>query len=73
MFLPAVYAVKDAELPGCAEATRLVSYEGLYGGVFGEGERVRFRGVLEEVRGKAPCYQVVVGGAGSPGGYIKWV
>jgi predicted nucleotidyltransferase len=73
MFLPAVYSIEDAELTEGVEATRLVSYEGLYGGVFGEGERVRFKGVLEKVMGKAPGYQVVVGGAGSPGGYIKWV
>jgi len=73
IYLPAVYAVEDAEIEGkSAQVTRLVSYEGLYGGVFQEGDRVEFGGVLEEVRGKAPVDQVVVGGAGSPAGYIKW-
>jgi len=74
IYLPATYIVEDAEIDGRgAEVTRLVSYEGLYGGVFKEGDRVEFRGVLEEVRGRAPLNQVVVGGAGSPSGYIKWV
>lgn len=74
IYLPATYIVEDAEIDGRgAEVTKLVSYEGLYGGVFKEGDRVEFRGVLEEVRGRAPLNQVVVGGAGSPSGYIKWV
>jgi predicted nucleotidyltransferase len=73
IYLPAVYAIEDSKLEGvCAEATRLVSYEGLYGGVFKEEDHVEFRGVLEEIRGKSPLNQVVVGGAGSPSGYIKW-
>ncbi|OGD52774.1 hypothetical protein A3K81_06755 [Candidatus Bathyarchaeota archaeon RBG_13_60_20] len=72
MFLPAFYRVEDAALPGGVEAERLVSYEGLYGGVFAEGDRVEFRGALEKVEGKNPGHQVVVGGAGSPAGYIRW-
>jgi len=72
MFLPAVYRVEEAKLSGGVEVDRLVSYEGLYGGVFSEGERVEFKGVLEVVEGKNPGRQVVVGGAGSPAGYIRW-
>jgi len=73
MFLPAVYRIEDAKLPGGDEVERLVSYEGLYGGVFAEGERVEFKGKLELVEGKNPSHQVVVGGAGSPAGYMRWV
>jgi predicted nucleotidyltransferase len=73
VFLPAVYRVEDVKLLGGGEVKRLVSYEGLYGGVFEEGERVEFRGALEMVEGRNPGRQVVIGGACSPSGYIKWV
>ncbi len=68
IYLPAVYGVEDSD-----EVSEVVSFEGLYGSLFEVGDRVRFKGVLEEIRGKDPRHRVLVGGAGSPDGYIKWV
>jgi hypothetical protein len=68
IYLPAVYGVEDSD-----EVSEVVSFEGLYGSLFEVGDRIRFKGVLEEIRGKDPHYRVLVGGAGSPNGYIKWV
>jgi len=70
IFSPAVWRLEDCTLEG---VERLVSFESLYGGMFREGERISFRGVLEEVRGRDPHRRVVVGGASSQGSYIKWV
>jgi len=68
IYLPAVYGVEDS-----GEVSEVVSFEGLYGSLFEVGDRIRFKGVLEEIRGKDPRYRVLVGGASSPKGYIKWV
>ena len=68
IYLPAVYEVEDSD-----EVSEVVSFEGLYGSLFQVGDRIRFKGVLEEIRGKDPRHRVLVGGAGSPDDYIKWV
>ena len=70
IYLPAVYGV---EVEGSDGVSEVVSFEGLYGSLFEVGDRIRFKGVLEEIRGKSPRHRVLVGGAGSPDGYIKWV
>jgi hypothetical protein len=72
MFLPAIYEIGSVESESEVKIDRLVSFEVLYCGVFKKGDVVEFRGALEEVKGKTPGYQVVIGGAGSPNGYIKW-
>jgi predicted nucleotidyltransferase len=72
-FLPAIYKINESELDkNNHEISRIVSYEGLYGGLFNEGEKVEFIGNLEHVTGKKEYYQAVIGGAGSKKGYIKW-
>ena len=68
IYLPAVYGVEDS-----GEVSEVVSFEGLYGSLFEVGDRIRFKGVLEEIRVKDLRYRVLVGGASSPDGYIKWV
>ncbi|MFC1803745.1 nucleotidyltransferase domain-containing protein [Thermoproteota archaeon] len=68
IYIPAVYGVEDSD-----EVSEVVSFEGLYESLFEVGDRIRFKGVLEEIRGKDPRYRVLVGGAGSPDSYIKWV
>jgi hypothetical protein len=72
MFLPAIYKIGALEGEGTVKIDRLVSFEVLYCGAFKKGDVVEFRGALEEVKGRSPGYQVVIGGAGSPNGYIKW-
>lgn len=73
MYLPAVIHVEDAQLEDIdVDVSMLVSYEGLYGDLFEPGETVEFRGSLEKVSGKRSFYRVVLGGAGSTGGYVKW-
>ena len=73
IYLPAVYGVEDVKIDYSDEVSEVVSFEGLYGSLFEVGDRIRFKGVLEEIRGKDPHHRVLVGGAGSPDGYIKWV
>ena len=68
IYLPAIYGVE-----GAGEIAEIVSFEGLYGNLFEAGDNVMFKGVLEEIRGKNPRRRVLVGGAGSPDSYIKWV
>ncbi len=68
IYLPAVYGVESSN-----EVSEVVSFEGLYGSLFEVGDRIRFKGVLEEIRGKDPRHRVLVGGVSSPDGYIKWV
>lgn len=73
IYLPALYHVDNVEMEAAAQAEveRIVSYEGLFCGIFEEGEQVEFRGTLEEVSADGDHYRVVIGGAGSKGGYIK--
>ena len=73
IYLPAVYRVTDSNLVNRDEGiSMIVSYEGVYGGLFAEGEKVEFRGILEKYGGKEEGHRVVLGGAGSTGGYVKW-
>jgi predicted nucleotidyltransferase len=73
IYLPAVYRVTDSKLRNRnVTISEIVSYEGVYGGLFTVGEKVEFRGILEKYEGKEEGYRVVLGGAGSAGGYVKW-
>jgi predicted nucleotidyltransferase len=72
MFLPANYKIDMVEGNSTIQIERLISFEVLYCGVFKRGDVVEFHGALEEIKGKSSGYQVVIGGAGSPNGYIKW-
>lgn len=73
IYLPAIYRVTDSELENRGtKVSEVVSYEGIYGGLFAEGDKVEFRGVLERYEGKEMGHRVVLGGAGSTGGYVKW-
>lgn len=71
IYLPAVYGVEDVDRD--ENISEVVSYEGLYGSLFEIGEKIEFRGVLEEIRGKKPRHRVLIGGANAPNCYIKWV
>ena len=71
IYLPAVYGVEDVDID--EDISEIVSFEGLYGSQFEVGERIEFRGVLEEIKGKNPRHRVLIGGAGAPDCYIKWV
>jgi len=67
IYLPAVYGVEGPD-----DVTEVVSFEGLYGSLFEIGDRIQFKGILEEIKGKTPRHRVIVGGAGSHDSYIKW-
>lgn len=69
IYLPAIYKIKESQ----QHASKIVSFEGLFGGVFQEGDKVKFKGVLEEVKGRNPHFRIIVGGANSSDSYIKWV
>jgi len=72
IYLPAVYRVADSKLRNRdATISEIVSYEGVYGDLFKEGEKVEFNGILERYEGKEEGHRVVLGGAGSTGGYMK--
>ena len=74
IYLPAVIHVEDSQLEDLdVDVSMIVSYEGLYCDLFEPGENVEFRGSLEKVSGKKGFTRVVLGGAGSTGGYVKWV
>jgi len=74
IYLPAVYELEDVKsadipLPG---VRYLVSFEGMYSGLFEKGQRVEFKGKLEEASSdRENVYRVVIGGAGSQEGYVK--
>jgi len=68
IFLPAIYAIDDPN----SEITEIVSFEGLYGSLFKAGEEIKYKGILEKVKGKNPHQRIIIGGAGSPDNYIKW-
>ncbi|HUV54430.1 MAG TPA: hypothetical protein VMW03_04425 [Candidatus Krumholzibacteriaceae bacterium] len=73
IYLPAIYRVTDSKLEKReTHVSEIVSYEGIYGGLFTEGEKVEFSGILERYEGKEEGHRVVLGGAGSTGGYVKW-
>ena len=72
IFLPSKYVVADVKIDDKDDITELVSFEGMYGGVFDTDEEIMFKGVLERVEGKNPHRRVIIGGANYPGGYIKW-
>jgi predicted nucleotidyltransferase len=73
IYLPTIYHVENAEMEAEAhvKVEQVISYEGLFCDIFEEGERIEFRGILEEVSDDGGHWRVVVGGAGSGGGYIK--
>lgn len=74
IYLPAIYRVTDSELENRrTKVSEIVSYEGTYSGLFVSGDKVEFKGVLERYEGKEEGHRVVLGGAGSTGGYVKWV
>jgi len=73
IYLPAIYRVTDSKLEKReTHVSEIVSYEGIYGGLFTEGEKVEFSGILERYEGKEMGHRVVLGGAGSTGDYVKW-
>jgi predicted nucleotidyltransferase len=73
IYLPAIYRVTAPKLEKSGtRVSEIVSYEGIYGGLFEEGEKVEFKGILERYMGKEEGHRVVLGGAGSTGGYVKW-
>jgi predicted nucleotidyltransferase len=77
VFRPAVYRVEDCESVGpelldVGGVTEVASMIGLYRGVVSAGERMRARGVLEEVDGGGGRLRVVVGSS-LPGEYIDWL
>ncbi len=75
LFLPALYRVEDVAVKhgeDVGEILEIVSFEGIFSGVLYEGERVRFRGKLEEVVDKRGhrYYRVVVGSLEVPQSYV---
>jgi predicted nucleotidyltransferase len=74
IFLPSIYTVNDSTLDkDFPEISRVISYEVLFCSVFEERDKIHFKGNLEHVTGKEDFYQVVIGGAGSKSGFMKWV
>jgi hypothetical protein len=76
LYTPAIYRVEDItlreEIRGVSEVEEVASFEGIFAGVFDEGERIGFRGILERVQEKGRAYhRVVIGAAASDGGYIR--
>ena len=73
IYLPAIYRVSESKLRNRdSTISEIVSYEGIYGGLFTEGEKVEFTGILERYEGKEMGQRLVLGGAGSTGGCVKW-
>lgn len=73
IYLPAIYRVNDVkmEAPIRVNFEEIISYEGLFCDIFEEGEQIEFEGTLEEVSADGEHYRVLIGGAGSNGGYLK--
>jgi predicted nucleotidyltransferase len=71
-FLPAVYRLADVRFDDgrSAPSLTLISHEGLFGGLADVGDRVRARGVLEQVDGRA--WRLVIGTAALPDGGAAW-
>jgi predicted nucleotidyltransferase len=73
IFLPAVYDVSNVDIDGINDkVSKIVSYEGVYGNLFEKNEKVKFKGILEQVKGKNPHLRVIIGGSGLNDGYITW-
>jgi len=70
-YLPSIYGLKQTSGEGLPNLKNLVSYESLFSGVFYQGEKIDFRGVLEEVKGPENFYRVVIGAAGYNKGYVR--
>ena len=73
VFLPAIYEVVETDTELDLDIKQLVSYEGMFSDICRAGERVEFSGVLEKVSGRDNFNQVLIGGSGSIGSYIKLV
>jgi len=77
LFLPCTYKVRGLEIArgkGVEEVGEVVSYDGLYAGLFDRGETVSVRGKLEEVVGKGgdSYFRVLIGSPEAKGrDYIK--
>ena len=77
-FRPATYEIEDprplrGSPPRARETAEIVSMIGMYRDIAGEGERIKARGVLEEV--SSPTHGIwmrLVVGSGRPGEYIDW-
>jgi hypothetical protein len=70
IYLPAIY--KAENLDPDVEITQIVSYEGIYSDIFRSGEKIDYRGMLEEVKGSTNYYRVVIGGAGYGKSYLRF-
>ena len=79
VFRPAIYRVEGCAAvggsdPGVERVSEVVSMIGLYRGVVEAWERMRARGVLEEVvEEQGPGHLRVVVGSASPGEYLDWL
>lgn len=77
IFMPSTYLVEDVKIKSGlnVEVKEVVSYEGLYGGIFEESEKIVVKGVLEKVKnrmGKEEYWRIVVGSLKADGrDYIK--
>ena len=76
IFLPSIYRVGEVETEGWKDLDirEVVSYEGLYTDVLQEGERAKFKGLIErvETEGGEPYHRVLIGSARLRGrDYIK--
>ncbi len=78
LFMPCLYRVEDTTSSSGSkleDVKEIVSYEGLYGGIFNEGERVVVRGLIETVtdRRRDNVYRRSLVGSRRVGGrdYIK--
>ncbi|HUS78052.1 MAG TPA: hypothetical protein VM050_05265 [Patescibacteria group bacterium] len=71
IFLPAVYEVDQIETTKNMEISKIVSYESIYCDMFDPGDRIEFRGVIEQVTGKDEHKRVVIGGAGSAPSFMR--
>ena len=78
LFLPALYKIGEVKVSAGLEAdgiSELVSFEGLYSGIFRKGERVEVRGLLERVESllNGKIYRRILVGSRAAGGgdYVK--
>jgi predicted nucleotidyltransferase len=73
IYLPAIYELTKVKSDSYIdEVNEIVSFEAIYGNLFENGDKIEFKGILEEIKGKTPHYRIIIGGAGYPHGYIKW-